>query len=224
MNVKDLLDKIQPIKEDLMRYVRYRLRRLERKGILPKNMLTPEEIFDEVIAELAKVTNSHDDLKDIKISAFEIAMLILDRYEEKELPQKKKIPIHQLLEEELKTLEEKFTVDADYDYVLVEDLDDISYHLDEYKPKTYLLTPDLEALVLQHLQSDEKSLTPSQKHAFEHVLKAMPDGVRKIFELHLFGQLDEDEIADLMALKLSYVQRAIVQGNNMLRAIQNVKK
>ncbi len=224
MNVQDLLDKIQPIKEDLMRYVRYRLHRLERKGILPKNMLTPEEIFDEIIAELAKVTNSHDDLKDIKISAFEIAMLILDRYEEKELPQKKKIPIHQLLEDELKTLEEKFTVDADYDYVLVEELDDISYHLDEYKPKTFLLTPDLETLVLQRLQSEEKSLTPVQKHAFEHIFNTMPEGVRKIFELHLFGRLDEDEIADLMALKLSYVQRAVVQGNNMLRAIQNVKK
>jgi len=224
MNIKDLLDKIQPIKKDLMRYVRYRLRRLERKGILPQNMLTPEEIFDEIIAELAKVTNSEDDLKDIKINAFEIAMLLLDRYEEKELPQRKKIPIHKLLEEELKSLEEKFTVDADYDYVMLEELDDISYQTDKYKPKIFLLTADLETHILQHLQSEEKSLSSSQKHAFEHLINTMPEGVRKIFELHLFGQLDEDEIADLMALKLSVVQKAIIQGNNMLRVIQKVKK
>src|SRR5690606_11687125 len=133
---KDYDKKILSVVHHLHPYVKQRLHVAESVGILPKNLYASNGIIDDSIIKLYEKGNDRDaDVNCIKLKLFETIDDYLEDLFVKEAYHKKTISTSTLLQEELHRLEESFTIDADEDYMMLEELDDISYHQhdDEYE-------------------------------------------------------------------------------------------
>jgi len=120
--------KVLNIIQYLHPYVKHRLYVAEITRILPKNMYSSTGIIDDSIINLYKNKYNPDaDLNIIKLHLFEIVDDFLKILFEKESFHKNTISTRFILEEELHNLEEHYTINGDMDYIMSEELDDISY-------------------------------------------------------------------------------------------------
>ncbi|NOQ92007.1 MAG: hypothetical protein GQ552_04735, partial [Flavobacteriaceae bacterium] len=114
-------------------YVKQRIRVGENLGIFPKNMYQSNGLIDEVVLSVyEKGIHNEMDVDPLKILMFDLLNTKFKGLFENEKWHKKSISTNIILEEELKQLEENFTVDAGNDLIMNEELDDISYHQDDY--------------------------------------------------------------------------------------------
>ena len=116
-------------------YVKQRIRVGENLGILPRNMYKSNELIDEVVLDVYEHGLQKSEEKEaLRMIMFEKINARINRLFKSEEWHKDAISTKIILEEELKQLEENFTIDADNDYVMNEDLDDISYHQNDKVP------------------------------------------------------------------------------------------
>lgn len=129
---KDYDNKMLSIIHHLSPYVKQRLYIAENVGILRKNLYASNGIIDDCIIKLYdKGYDCDAEANSIKLKLFETIDNYLEELFVKEAFHKKTISTNTLLKEELYRMEESFTIDADEDYMMLEQLDDISYHQNE---------------------------------------------------------------------------------------------
>ena len=188
-------------------YVKHRLFIAETKGILPRNMYKSVDIVDEGIAKLyQKGYNVDAEPLAVKLELFKIIDTYLENLLEKESFHTNTISTSTILSEEMDRLREDFTMDADLDLILNTELDDISYHQDP-KEHHYLYT-DKDVDVLKSLESEEFSLRDAQL-AFKKIYSVLPMKVSNIVDLHTFGKLEIEEIAEIRKLESARIKRII---------------
>jgi len=125
--------------QHLHSYIKHRLYIAESTGIFPKNMYNTNDIIDEGIAKFYnKGINIDLEEMAIKLQQFKIIDNDINDLFKKEAFHKNTQSTSLILEDELDSLEEKFTLDADLDYVMDEDLEDISYQQDNKKNHLFL--------------------------------------------------------------------------------------
>ncbi len=191
--------------QHLHSYVKHRLYIAESTGIIPKNMYASNGIIDDAIATLyEKGYNIDSTISTIKLNLFKIIINDLNRLFKKEAFHKNTISTSSILEEELDDLEENYTMNADWDFILNEELNDISYKQD-HNHKHLFLYADNDSSVLNAFEVEEESLNNS-KQILGNLYSWMPLNVSNIIDLLVFGKLSFEEISKVKSIEVKRVE------------------
>ncbi len=214
-------------------YVKQRLRFAENVGILPKNMYQSNGIIDEVILSIYEgKTNNDIDLNELRLMMFDFTNKKLRNLFESEKWHKDTISTKIILEEELRLLEEKFTVDADFDLIMNEELDDISYNQNDdeshllqsdeeqqnilsfldLKDKAFLLHSDeVQQSVLSFLGLKDKAFLKSKEkqNTLRKMYRKLPLQTSNVVDLYILGKLNLQEIATILDTEIVEVKRIV---------------
>ncbi len=190
----------------LERYIRHRIKTAEAKRLLPINFYSEADVLAEVYLKIYEKFDDIKDEKQLKAEMFRLADEIIQEYIRKESKLKKRIPVDKLLAEELKILREELTANADGEPVLIEELDDISYHQDEFKPKIFLFDKDAQndfarSLGLKPEDFDEEKF----RSIFGSLYAQLPETIRRILDLTSIGGLTPEETALVMNISVAEV-------------------
>jgi len=192
-------------------YVKQRIRVGENLGILPRNMYKSNEIIDEVVLEIYEqgIQNSMD-TDDLRINMFEKANTKINLLLESEKWHKDSISTKVILEQELKQLEENFTMDADNDYVMNEDLDDISYHQNN-KQNAELPYDDAEEgmRTLLGIENFKQVEDWNDRRVLRKLYYKLPLNSSNIIDLYVLGKLSFQEIASILKMDILEVKQIV---------------
>jgi DNA-directed RNA polymerase specialized sigma24 family protein len=120
---------------------------------------------------------------------------------------KNSISTRLILDQELKQLEENFTMDADNDLVMNEDLDDISYHLNDKGTPSLPYDDQEEGVkVLFGLNLDEQKLFQEHRKHIRKLYYKLPINTSNIVDLYILGKLSFSEIASVMKTEIAEVK------------------
>lgn len=185
-------------------YVKHRIYIAESTGIIPKNMYSSTGMIDESIIELySHGFNIEAEAMAVKLELFKHVDNYMNALFKKEAHHKNTISTDTFLKEELSKLSEDFTIDADFDFILNSELNDISYHQDQSEPLH--LYADKETSLLKAFEVKDLSTSKSPK-AFEQLYNWLPFNVSNIMDLYIFGKLDFDDISKIKNIKTKRVQ------------------
>jgi len=192
-------------------YVKQRIRVGENLGILPRNMFQSNEIIDEVVLEIYEQGLQKSKEKEaLRIIMFDKINSRINALLESEKWHQNSISTKIILEEELKLLEENFTIDADNDYVMNEDLDDISYHQND-KQQTALPYDEAEEGIRTLLGMDtiKKEDNWTDRKSLRRLYYKLPLNSSNIVDLYVLGKLSYQEIALILKLDILEVKEII---------------
>ena len=198
----------------LQRYVAHRLRMAVIDGIIGRGKYRIEDITDEVFIRLKEeFASSGLSLDKVKIVMFKLADRELSRILSEESAHGGDIPIEEILAEEMRGLEEKYSVDADGDIVLYEEFDDISYEHDREQKTIYLLEPGFENDLIEALDLEEScaGVTAEVRNLLAHAYQKLPRLAGSIIGLHVAGGLSPEEIAEVRDMKVQDVETIIAR-------------
>jgi len=199
---KKVLSAVQHLKA----YVNHRLYIAESTGVLPKNMYSSNDIIDEGIAKYySKGINIDLEAMAIKLQLFRIIDNDLNELLKKEAFHKNTQSTSTILEEELDSLEENFTLDADMDYVMNEDLEDISYQQDN-KHKQLFLYDDNNSSVINAFEMENIS-SQHTKRLLGRFYMWLPMNITDIIDLFVFGRLSFEEISKVKDIEIKRIVR-----------------
>ena len=176
-------------------YVKHRIYIAETTGILPKNMFSSNGIIDESIIIL--YDNDFDvdaEPMAIKLELFKIVDRYMNVLFKNEAYHKNTISTDVILKEELSKLNEDYTIDADYDFILNTELNDISYHQDQNEGLH--LYSDKETSILSAFEVEDLS-TKQSPEVFGKLYNWLPFNVSNIVDLYIFGKLDFESISKI---------------------------
>ncbi len=177
-------------------YVKHRLYIGQKLNIIPKNMYTSSGIIDESIAKFYENGyNIENDTHDIKLKLFKIVDDDLYHLFKNEAFHKKTMSTDTILKEELDNLEEHYTIDDDLDYIMNEELNDISYQQDNHKKQEFLYDDD-NSSILKAFDAQDLSPNNSQK-ALGSLYHWLPLNVSNIVDLFAFGKLSFEDISKI---------------------------
>jgi len=192
-------------------YVKQRIRVGEYYGIFPKNMYRSNEIIDDVIIEVYENDMQNDsEVNDLRIAMFELVNNKLNSLFENEKWHKKAISTKFILEEELKQLEENFTVDADFDLIMNEELDDISYHQNDKEPQVHPYDGEQNG-VLSFLELDDSEIFEDhqKKDTLKNMYFRLPLHSSNVVDLYILGKLNLQEIASILKIEIVEVKQIV---------------
>jgi len=192
-------------------YVKQRLRVGENLGIMPINMFKTNEIIDEVLLSIYEnETNKNIETSELRLLMFELTNKKLQGLFEDEKWHKRSISTKILLDEELKQLEENFTVDAGNDLIMDDELDDISYHQNDHELHT-LASDGSQENVLELLDIEDTSVFDNKenKNLFDRMYKMLPLQTSNVVDLYILGKLNIQEISHILNVNILEVKRII---------------
>ncbi len=210
-DVKAFNNELSNLMPGLKRYVKNRLRMAKAKGKISSGIYSADDIIDEVYMIIHRDIEDVTDEKVLKIKLFKAVNEVLDLLMTKDNNIPEKVDIDTLIAGELKTMEEKITSDADGETVLIEDLDDISYHLDDDKPKVYILDSESEENILNALNVDTNIISGNMDKRKElgKTYGNLPEISRAVLDLYAHGNLTVEEIAEIKSFKTEQVEEII---------------
>lgn len=211
--------KILTIIAQIHPYVKHRLYTGEIRGIIAHNMYTSTGIIDDAIVNLyEKYEGKLTDNQEIKIKLFTLTSERLNTLFKKESQYKDSLNTSQILEEELKLLEENYEMDLDNDTLMEEDLDDISYKQNDFK-QTEFLYNDAETNIINSLDANDSRIEISEdkRKAFNNIYNWLPLKTSNILDLFVFGKLTYEDIAKVKNVNPSEIKKIIQTVSNTFR-------
>ena len=216
----DFGKKVLKIINNVYPYVKHRLYVAETKGFTPRNMYHPSGVIDDAIVDLYKIReeNTLNDEKSIKLKLFLLSDQRIKKLLNKEKINKDSVNIRDILNNELKQLEEKFTVDADFDLIMEEELDDISYHQKDFKQKQFLYE-DAHKQLIETLELSNKNtiLSEKQRLALNNIYHWLPEETSNILDLFVFGKLTYEEITIIKQANEEDIRKNIQEVSRLIR-------
>ena len=192
-------------------YVKHRLYTAETRGIIPHNMYNSTGIIDDAIVDLYdKYEGKLNDDDEIKLKIFSIASQKLSSLFKKESFHKDTMSTSQILDDELKLLEENMEMDVNDDLSMKEDLDDISYNQSSFN-NTEFLYADAEKNIINSLEIHDTRLDISddKRKTFNKVYNWLPLKTSNILDLFVFGKLSYDEIAHVKDVNAAEIKKTL---------------
>ncbi|MEO6347401.1 MAG: hypothetical protein ABIO60_05765 [Aquaticitalea sp.] len=197
-------------------YVKHRLYIAENVGIIPKNLYCSNGIIDDCLINLFDKGFDFDAAsEDIKLKLFETIDTCLEDLFIKEAFHKKTISTNTLLKEELRRMEESFTIDADEDFMMLEELDDISYHQHDDDYEVFVFD-DHNSKILNVLDLEAESQLKNRKLVGKFY-NWLPIRVANIVDLYTFGKLNFKEIATVKHIEVSRVEKILKEVKKRFR-------
>lgn len=187
--VKQLLPSIRGF---VARYLSY-------SKIKVTNEFTIDDLVDEIyLAFYERFDERPKNDSEFSPWSFQIARETLESFLEKYSTKNTHISLDKLAREELLSMEEKFTADADGELIMQEDLDDISY--ENTKLGNEILSND----ALMELPADIE-IEPVVKE----VLANVDENTKLTFELFWLHEMTANEIAKSMRMQIEAVENII---------------
>jgi len=184
-------------------YVKHRIYIAESTGILPKNMFSSNGLIDESIILLYdQEFDRNADAMAVRLELFKIVDNYMNLLFKNEAYHKQTISTDDILKNELAKLNEDYTVDADFDFILNTELNDISYKQETSDP--IQLYADKESSLLKAFEVNNLSSSQSNK-AFKHLYTWLPFNVSNIVDLYIIGKLDFEAIAKIKNIETKRV-------------------
>jgi len=205
----------------LKHYAKNRLRLARAKKKMSSGVYSVDDIVDEVflIAYENLIDNVIDE-KGLKVRLFKAVDEVMDRLMAKPEHRGDIVSIEEVLEQETKVLQEDYTVEADGHLVMIEELDDISYHLDDDKPKIFILDSESEENIIKSLNLDEALASDMDKRkALGKTYEELPDFSRDIFDLHTHARLTVEEIAEIKSIAANDVSQILERVEFRIRSV-----
>lgn len=213
---KEFSKKLLSIVPHLHPYVKHRLYIAESVGILPQNMYCSNGIIDDAILKI------HDDELDItmdtlslELKLFKIADELIDELHIREGWHQKNISTTHFLKEELEKLEENYTVEADNELIMKEELDDICYHQNPEDKQNFIYN-DMDSAILKVIDSEISTDFRKQK-LLGKFYSWLPIETSKIIDLFVFGRLNFEEIATIKEITAQEVKEIIIDVRKSFR-------
>ncbi len=213
-NIKDFGKALSKFIPNLRKYIRTKLKIAETKKKVPKGMYSTDDILDEIYLKVFNEFDETDlDQDKLKLKLFTLTNELLSEKIKAENWRERKLDIDELMKEELKSLEEKFTVDADGDFVMFEELDDISYKQKEFKPNLIILEKSLEEDLVKSLDLEDKGISDDleKRKVLGQLYAELSELSQSILDLYAFGDLTVEEIAEVQNMKVDDVKKFIAK-------------
>tara|TARA_R110000787_G_scaffold108621_3_gene217048 strand:- start:4924 stop:5619 length:696 start_codon:yes stop_codon:yes gene_type:complete len=200
-------------------YVKHRLYTAETRGIIAHNMFTSTGIIDDSIVKLYEnYEGKLTDPNEIKLKLFSLASERLTKIIKKESQYKGSLSTSQILDAELKQLEEKYEVDIDNDMLMEDELEDISYKQDGFKKLEFLYN-DAEKNIISSLEIDNSRIevADDKRKAFNYIYSWLPLKTSNILDLFVFGKLSYKEIATIKGVQEIEIRKIIQSVSKTFR-------
>lgn len=192
----------------LQQYIVRRLNMAHATGALSRLELNAEEILDILYIELFE--RYRERIADMNLETF--IYRIVDEILEKQLDEKSYekehfVNLHQLENRELRDLEEKFTIDAEGEFVMIDELDDLSSSNKLYGLSWVYLTDEDAYLSMENaLQEYDKKFVHQE---IRRQLMKLPETERTVFDLFWLEEMDLDQIAGIRNLSVSDIEHIL---------------
>ncbi len=197
-------------------YVKHRLYIAESTRIVPKNMYSSNGIIDDCVIKLYEKGYDCDaDVHHIKLKLFQLVDDHLEKLFIKEAYHQKTISTNNILEEELYRLKESFTIDAEKDFMMLEQLDDISYHQHDHDYEIFVFD-DHNSKILNEFGSKTDSLQTNRTRIGKFY-NWLPIRVATIVDLYTFGKLSFNEIAEIKKIEVCRVEKILKEVKKQFR-------
>lgn len=179
-------------------YLKHRLYIAEASGLIPRNMYKSQGLLDDAIVNLYDSEQDLDDDMKLKLRLFSFVDQRLDELYKTESFHRNTMSTSEILKKELKTLEEKFFMDADEDTLMSDELDDISYHQQDQQ-KDVFLYDDAEKNIIRtlDLSNSERDLDKTERFLLNKIYTWLPRKTSNVLDLYVFGKMSVDEIAEI---------------------------
>lgn len=219
---KKFSKKILELIPELKPYIRHRLFLGEQLGILPENMYRSTGIMDDAIISLYQSDISDLQNKaDLRLKLFEHATKILNEIFQQEKWHQEAISTDKILHQELNKLKEKFTYNADEDFIMNEELTDISYHQKDFSTELFLYD-DSDQIIKQTF--DLSFLDDERKRMFTKLYQFLSVEASDVVDLHVFGKLNTSEIAQINKVEEKQVRAIILEVKDTIHSLLNFNK
>ncbi len=203
-----LLLKVMP---NIKRYIQKRLKRTIANEELYRGRYMAEDFIDELFVEVYDCFNEVENAKDFYPWLFKKAdELFEDRVMEEEFEMLFFDNIDEYSRAEWDAMEEKYSTDGDGDFVMLEELDDISYQQKKLVLKQIFLE-DESAELMAKIDKDLEAKN-IQKH-INTVLYQLPTPMQAIFELYTEHQFSLSEIAMIRNRSVAEVEKLLEAAN-----------
>jgi len=210
-NFEEFYKKISTFIISLKKFTKTKLKIAEDQGKIDKGFYNANGILDEVYLEVFKIFSSEIDEKQLHKILFEKTIQKINTIVVKKKQFANHINIDDILKEELDLLNEDYTIDAGGDFILDEELDDISYKQKSFKPTHYILDQPLELQVTEKLNLNNIShISAKKRKVFGEIFYSIPHTSKNIIELYVFGDQSISEISNIMLIEEAKVEEVIV--------------
>jgi DNA-directed RNA polymerase specialized sigma24 family protein len=201
---------------DIAKYTHRRLKTAEMTSSVKRGMFKTPELLDEIYLIV------YERLEEIPADEDEILIwlhrivdeYLAEKFHEQEFENAHFDSINSIVETEYQSLEEEYTIDADYDIVPVEELD-------EYEAShPFYSANQLEYTIDEHYLLDDLILKMNEKdihRLIEKELMKLPVLKRTIMDLYLLEQMTAEEIAHIKGLSFSTVEAVINEVISQLK-------
>ncbi len=190
--------------------IHHKLRQMELNGDVPVNMYSAQEIVDEIYLKIFdEYKTEYQDENRLKVVMYTIARDILNSLKEKH--KGAGLSVEKMAETELDELEENFTADADGEIVMLDDLDDISYHQKEYSDNNTILLIDGEQVneIAETYNLNNGKLTGEQTKRLGKAYSGLPELSRSVFDHYVFAKLSFEQIAQIHRISVKTVTQML---------------
>ena len=200
----------------IQKYVEDRLRIAIKKGHFPKNQYTSADFTDQLFIEIFDHIEEIKQVKEPYVWLFkktdELLQKALFQEKEEEFLLKN---IDDYSKPERDEMEEKYSVDADGDLLMIEDLDDISYRKNDYSLNDVFIE-DHEQEYINKLDN-ELAKAEVQKH-LKRVLQKLPAQIESVFELFSIYKFKIEEIAKIKKMTPKEAEKLLSRAREILRS------
>lgn len=214
---KSIFDKkVLSVIQHLHPYVKHRLYIAESTGILPRNMYTSTGIIDDSIVKLySKGFDKDAESTAIKLELFKIADNDLEALFKKEAFHKNTLSTDTILKDELESLNEEYTVDEDFDFIMNDELNDISYKQQNSQNHMFLYDSDDSTIFNAFEVTD---IPPKNKEKFlGSIYSRLPMKVSDIIDLYVFGKLNYEEISKVKHMEIGRIEKIFEAFNKRFK-------
>lgn len=199
---------------EIKKYIIGRLNTAIRKGHFSKGKYNPDDFIDQLFIEVYDHIDEIKDEKQFQLWLFKKTNELLeDTIVEEEFDDFFFKNIDAYSKPEWDAMEEKFTKDADGDYVMLEELADLSYNHNDYT-LNHVFIEDSENELTEKLDKElsEKAI---DRHV-QLVLHNLPLPMRSAFELSAQQHLSLDEIAQIKNTTVNDVETLLKDARKAL--------
>lgn len=200
---------------DARRYLTRGLRVALNKGVISRNKYEPEDLSDQLIIDVYDNLEEAGDKDAFHAWLFKRAVRLLERLEvEEEFDSYFYDNIDDYSRAELEKLQEPWSTDGDGDFILMDELDDISYKDRQFIMKNIFLDDAHEDMMA--LMESRQGLERTEQH-LDAVLFRLPPSLRSVFELSTEQLFTLEEIARIKGLPVERVENMLDRARELLR-------
>ncbi|WP_213521970.1 sigma-70 family RNA polymerase sigma factor [Nonlabens sp.] len=196
-------------------YVNRRLHIAMKKGGFSKGKYKPADIINPLFIELYDNIEKVENEQQFYLWLYKKTNELIDELIiEEQLEYLFLKNIDEFAQAEWDEMEENFSTDGDGDLLMIEELDDISYHQNDYNFH-HLFQEDNEKALMDKI---DKSISHEKiEHHIKLVLYHLPPDMRQVFELFTNEHLKLQEIAQIRNCTLEEVQHLLEAARKFLK-------